>query len=93
MVTKVKRGITAHLSGFFVKPPLFDHNHCWRPLEDFFRNLNRVKPEHWVTLLQFFDPNVIDAAEDDQGDRSMISAYRADMFIPSSPIKPWILWD
>jgi hypothetical protein len=47
-----------------------------------------VKPEHWVTLLQFLDPNAINAAEDNQGDRSMISACRADMFIPSSPIKP-----
>ena len=81
MITKVEREITTHLSGFFVKPPLFDHNH-------FLRNLDHVKPEHWVAVLQFLDPNAINAAEGDQGDRSMISAYRADMFIPSSPIKP-----
>jgi hypothetical protein len=84
---KVERGFTAHRNGVYVDPPQFNHDKCWSPLKDFHANIDRVKAERWKSLLQFRVQGTIEDS-DGHGDRSMISAFRADMYIGSSPVKP-----
>jgi len=74
-------------------PPHFNHENCWKPLEDFLENLDKIKESRWKTILQFhkIDDDDDTAANDHEknADRSMISACRAGMYIPSSPLKAW----
>jgi len=86
---KVERGFFAHKNGAFVAPPPFNHKNCWKPLGDFFANVNKVKEERWVSILctQGPDEDETDSDSDTQANKSMISAFRADMYIPSSPLK------
>ena len=91
---KVERGFSAHISGTYTSPPHFNYDYCWKPLRDFFKNIDKIKEDRWAMVLQVRSNN-----EGEQGDvasdgdsvhanQSMISAYRAEMYVPSSPIKP-----
>ena len=88
---KVERGFFAHKNGAFVAPPPFNHKNCWKPLGDFFANVNKVKEERWASILctQGPDEDEMDGDSDTRANESMISAFRADMYIPSSPLKGW----
>jgi hypothetical protein len=80
------------MKGSFAKPPQFNLDNCMKPLKDFFNNINKVKEEHWSTILQFSgagkdensgaDGNVL------QEDLSMISAFHVGMYVSSSLAKP-----
>ena len=86
--------MSAHKDGYFVAPPQFNFDNTWKALEAFFTNMDKVKEECWSSVLQF--GSVIDEDEDvaldsdAHADQSIIFAYRADMCIPSSPLKEWI---
>ena len=80
----------AHKNGAFVAPPQFNQKNCWKPLGDFFANINRVKEEQWASILCIQGPNEdseMDGGGDARANESMISAFHADMYIPSSPLK------
>lgn len=51
-------------------------------MKDFFKNLTRVRESHWERAMQF---NSFDDGMESQIDESMLSAYRADFYLPSSP--------
>ena len=92
MLFKVERGFSAHKTGAFVIPPLFNQSNCWKPLGDFFANINKVKEDRWVSILLSIrkpDGDEMDSDDNAQArvNESMISAFRADMYIPSSPLK------
>ena len=86
---KVERGFFAHKNGAFVAPPPFNHKNYWKPLGDFFANVNKVKEEWWASILctQGPDEDETDGDSDTRANESMISAFRADMYILSSPLK------
>jgi hypothetical protein len=86
---KVERGFFAHKNGAFVAPPPFNQKNCWKPLKDFFANINRVKEEWWASILHIQGPNEdeTDGDSDARANKSMISAFHADMYSPSSPLK------
>ena len=79
------------MTGAFVAPPLFNQRNCWKPLGDFFANINKVKEERWASILHIRGPDgdEMESDNDTQArvNESMISAFRADMYIPSSPLK------
>jgi len=64
-------------------PGDFNHQATWRAMADFYKLFNRTRPSHWEDALKF------DNEEDteDRVDDSMLSAYRTDIFLPSSPTK------
>ena len=87
--SKVEQGFFAHKNGAFVAPPLFNQRNCWKPLGDFFANINKVKEERWASVLciQGPDEDEMDSDTDAQVNESIISAFHVDMYIPSSPLK------
>lgn len=92
--SKVERGFSAHISGTYMSPPRFNYDYCWKPLEDFFKNVDKIKVDRWAMLLQVRSNNeseqddVASDGDSDHANQLMISAYRAEMYVPSSPIKP-----
>ena len=70
-------------------PPPFNQRNCWKPLGDFFANINKVKEEWWASILCIQEPDEdkMEGDNDAQANESMISAFRVDMYIPSSPLK------
>jgi len=92
---KVERGFSAHRNGAFVAPPPFNQGNCWKPLGDFIGNINKVKEERWASILRIQGPDEdktdvdSDTLGDTRANESMISAFRADMYIPSSPLNGW----
>ncbi|KAF8224069.1 hypothetical protein L208DRAFT_1313501, partial [Tricholoma matsutake] len=50
---KVECAFAAHMKGTFAKPPQFNLDNCTKPLKDFFNNIDKVKEEHWSTILLF----------------------------------------
>ena len=86
---KVERGFSAHKNGAFVVPPPFNQRNCWKLLGDFFANINKVKEERWASILRIQGPDKdkTDGDSDTRANESMISAFRVDMYIPSSPLK------
>ena len=84
----MERAFTAHLQGTFVQPPKFGHENYWQPIQDFSNHIDRLSENRWACVLDFKGGNgVEDDDEVEGGDRTMISAYRADFYIPSSPQK------
>ena len=79
------------MTGAFVMPPLFNQSNCWKPLGVFFANINKVKEDRWASILHIrgSDGDEMDGYNNTQAqvNESMISAFRADMYIPSSPLK------
>jgi len=53
LIWKVECGFAAHLMGAYTAPPHFNHENCWKPLEDFLENLDKIKESQWKTILQF----------------------------------------
>ncbi len=92
---KVERAFSAYKNGGYVAPPLFNHENCWKPLRDFSGNLGKVKEERWASILRtaqcHFESNHNSDSDDGvaaRADESMISAFRAGVYIPeSSPFK------
>ncbi|KIJ91410.1 hypothetical protein K443DRAFT_14424 [Laccaria amethystina LaAM-08-1] len=91
ILISVERGFTAHINGGFTAPPHFNHDNCWWPLQDFLKNIEKIKESRWKAILQFHcvdEDETVDNDDDKEANQSMISAYRAGMYIPSSPLKP-----
>ena len=88
---KVEGGFFAHKNGAFVAPPLFNQRNCWKPLGDFFANINKVKEERWASVLciQGPDEDEMDSDTNAWANELMISAFCVNMYIPSSPLKEW----
>jgi hypothetical protein len=49
--SKVERGFSAHISGTYMSPR-FNYDYCWKPLEDFFKNVDKIKVDRWAILLE-----------------------------------------
>jgi hypothetical protein len=83
----VERSFTAHEKGSYIEAPIFAYKNYWRPLQQFLGNTDRVSERRWKLILNFKDGDN-DTDKDLRADESMISAYRDDLYIPSSPQKP-----
>lgn len=89
---KFEWGFTVHINGGFTAPPHFNHDNCWQPLQDFLKNIEKIKESQWKAILQFHsidEDKTIENDYDKEANQSMISAYHVGMYIPSSPLKPW----
>jgi hypothetical protein len=75
--------LSAHLSGEFVAPPHFTHENYWQPLDIFLSKVDSLSERQWARIMA--GPE--EAAENVQADRSMLSAFRADIYVPASPTK------
>ena len=70
-------------------PPPFSHQACWQPLSVFLGKVGLVSERRWKQIILNFK-KVVDDEDMDvdlQADASMISAYQAEIYIPSSPMK------
>ncbi|KAH9169309.1 hypothetical protein EDB89DRAFT_2073150 [Lactarius sanguifluus] len=82
ILTAVERAMRAHLTGRFNAPGDFNHQTSWNAMKDFDRILDRVSESRWAQALDFVD------CDKDNLDESMLSAYRVDLYLSSSPAKP-----
>ena len=71
----------AHITGAFKAPSEFTELATRKPMRDFFKNLARLRESHWEQAMQFTDGF---GDGESQIDESMVSAYRADIYLPSS---------
>lgn len=84
----MERALAAHFSGAYVAPPPFAHQHYWQPLAMFLSKVDRVSERRWKEILMFGHASDDDDADSElRADQSTISAFRADLYIPSSPLK------
>ncbi|KAH9172314.1 hypothetical protein EDB89DRAFT_2069978 [Lactarius sanguifluus] len=84
ILTAVERAMRAHLTGRFNAPGDFNHQTSWNAMKDFDRILDRVSESRWAQALDFVD------CDKDNLDESMLSAYRVDLYLSSSPAKPGV---
>jgi hypothetical protein len=76
----------AFVKGRYIDPADFAYKTYWKAFQDFLGHTDRVSEGRWGIIM-----DEKDADEDDdqiEVDESMISAYRGDLYIPSSPQKP-----
>ncbi|KAF8802531.1 hypothetical protein BYT27DRAFT_6764428 [Phlegmacium glaucopus] len=88
ILAAVERAFFAHRKGTFVKPPNFARDNTWRSLVDFYSHLDLLSVNCWKSMFEF---NSGGHNGDDSlcGDESMISTYRAGLYIPLSPQKSY----
>ncbi len=72
----------AHLTGGFNAPGDFNHRTTWNSMKDFDRILDRVSESRWARALNFVDCDI-----ENRIDESLLSAYRANFYLSSSPTK------
>ncbi|KAH8979527.1 hypothetical protein EDB86DRAFT_3140234 [Lactarius hatsudake] len=84
ILTAVERAMRAYLTGRFNAPGDFNHQTSWNAMKDFDRILDRVSESRWAQALDFVD------CDKDNLDESMLSAYRVDLYLSSSPTKPGV---
>ncbi|KAH9024049.1 hypothetical protein EDB85DRAFT_2182811 [Lactarius pseudohatsudake] len=84
ILTAVERAMRAHLTGAFRAPSDFNHRTTWNSMKDFYRILDQISESRWMQALNFTDCDDIENPMDE----SLLSAYRIDIYIPSSPTKP-----
>jgi hypothetical protein len=73
----------AHMTGAFIAPADFNHRTSWNSMKDFYGILRRLRESHWVHALNFDNLNDTES----RADESLLSAYRVDFYLPSSPTK------
>ncbi|KAN0134486.1 hypothetical protein V8E53_007632 [Lactarius tabidus] len=82
ILTAVEHALRAHATGAFNAPSDFNHLTTWNSMKDFYKILGRVRESHWKQAMTF------DSFDDDDMecriDESMLSAYCADFYLPSS---------
>jgi hypothetical protein len=90
-ILKVERAFKAHLSGRFESPPQFSHENYWKALQVFFGKVDAVSERRWNHILARALANVDAEGQleecDVQADQSMVSLYRDEIYVPSSPEK------
>ncbi|KAH8985195.1 hypothetical protein EDB92DRAFT_2029478 [Lactarius akahatsu] len=84
ILTAVEHAMRAHLTGRFNAPGDFNHQTSWNAMKDFDRILDQVSESRWARALDFVDCNK------ENLDESVLSAYRADFYLSSSPTKPGV---
>ncbi|KAH8979307.1 hypothetical protein EDB92DRAFT_390096 [Lactarius akahatsu] len=84
ILTAVERAMRAHLTGRFNAPGDFNHRTSWNAMKDFDRILDQVSESCWARALDFVD------CDKENLDESVLSAYRADFYLSSSPTKPGV---
>ncbi|KAI9436717.1 hypothetical protein H4582DRAFT_1816412, partial [Lactarius indigo] len=82
ILTAVERAMRAHLTGGFNAPGDFNHRTTWNSMKDFDRILSQVSESRWAQALNF-----VAYDEENRVDESLLSAYRADFYLSSSPTK------
>ncbi|KAH9014755.1 hypothetical protein EDB85DRAFT_1876224 [Lactarius pseudohatsudake] len=85
ILTAVERAMRAHITGAFHSPSDFNHRTMWNSMKDFFQILNQVSASRWTQALDFTGYD--DTENPNHIDESLLSAYRINFYIPSSPAK------
>jgi len=79
--------MTAHISGQYTAPPQFTHENYWQPLKIFLGHVDSMSEQCWGRILSLDPTDGEEVDEDFRADRSMISAYQVDIYVPTSPVK------
>lgn len=83
----MERAFVAHLQGTYIQPSKFTHEMYWRPLQIFYNHLDGLSERRWKVVLEGHG----NSGDNDDATEGvcvdMISAYRANLYIPLSPQK------
>jgi hypothetical protein len=63
------------------------HEKYWRPLQVFYGHIDCLSERRWKLVLEFESSDGNNEDSSSHADESLISAYRADLYIPVSPEK------
>ncbi|KAI9452657.1 hypothetical protein BJY52DRAFT_1190152 [Lactarius psammicola] len=83
ILTAVERAMRAHMTGAFNPPSDFNHRTTWNAMKDFYRILDQISESRWAQALNFANNDDTESCVNE----SLLSAYRIDFYIPSSPTK------
>jgi hypothetical protein len=78
------------MRGTYLEPGQFNYANSWKPMRDFLGSIDKVKEANWASILRFHGDTNADSEEDNNvicADQSTLSAFRAGIYISSSPIK------
>jgi hypothetical protein len=74
------------MNGRFDPPRKFTHEEHWQTIQVFYSHLDRLSERRWKLALQCNVENDSNGeALPNRADASMISAFRANLYIPESP--------
>jgi hypothetical protein len=89
-LSQIERAFTAYLAtGAFVAPPDFSHENYWRELEVYIRQIERLGSTSWTEILQTARGTEENKKTHPVATSSTISNFRQNLYIPSSPEKPY----
>ena len=71
------------MMGAFNTPSDFNHWSTWNSMKDFFKVLDKVRESRWEEALNFNDEDDTDGHINE----SLLSAYRVDFYLSSSPTR------
>jgi hypothetical protein len=66
---------------------LFAHEELWQMIQVFYGHIDRLSEQRRKLVLEFNRDKCDNEEDISRADASMISAYRADLYIPESPQK------
>lgn len=85
---QVEWAFTAYLAtGCFVQPPDFTYNRYWRELGVYIRQLGKLSEQRWAEIINAAGRDDISTETPELENMSTISAYRDNLYIPSTPAK------
>ena len=73
------------MNGRFDPPRKFTHEEHWQMIQVFYGHIDRLSERRWKLALQCVENRYDGNNEALHADESMISAFRADLYIPESP--------
>lgn len=73
------------MNGTFDPPRKFAHERHWQTIQVFYNHIDRLSERRWNLALQCVESRYDGNDEALRADASMISAFRADLYIPESP--------
>ncbi|KAF8258997.1 hypothetical protein EI94DRAFT_1814165 [Lactarius quietus] len=84
ILAAVERTMRTYVTGEFIAPGEFNYPNIWNAVQDFYGILDKLHEHHWVQILNF---NSYEEVEN-SADKTLLSAFRIDFYLPSSPSKP-----
>ncbi|KAF8809616.1 hypothetical protein BYT27DRAFT_6512225 [Phlegmacium glaucopus] len=89
-VFQVERAFTVYLAtGSFISPPDFTHDRYWRELDVYIRQIATLRERNWSKILHMALEENTTRKDNKIANVSTISAFRENLYIPSSPDKPY----
>ncbi|KAF8800254.1 hypothetical protein BYT27DRAFT_7175602 [Phlegmacium glaucopus] len=90
LLLSVERAFTAYLAtGSFISPPDFTHDRYWRELDVYIRQIATLRERNWSEILHMALEENTTRKDNKIANVSTISAFWENLYIPSSPDKPY----